>query len=108
MQPACRLAAVRSIAADASSQSQPLMVHLNQDGQAVATAGEGAAAQAPDVAEAPADRGTCDPKYWSCPGAAGYKIRGSTYLKVLGRLAPSLVHTLTPMCDTRCISQLLT
>ncbi|KAK9823769.1 hypothetical protein WJX72_005371 [[Myrmecia] bisecta] len=25
--------------------------------------------------------GTLDPKYWSCPGAAGYKVRGVNYLK---------------------------
>jgi hypothetical protein len=25
--------------------------------------------------------GTCNPKYWSCPGAAGFKLRGASYLK---------------------------
>lgn len=24
--------------------------------------------------------GTCDPKYWSCPGAAGFRVRGPKYL----------------------------
>lgn len=24
--------------------------------------------------------GTCDPKYWECPGDAGFKLRGTTYL----------------------------
>ena len=78
----CRLAGVHSINANASSASQPLMSHLNQEGQAVATAGPAGPQEPAAVADAPPDMGTCDPKYWSCPGAAGYKIRGLTYLKV--------------------------
>lgn len=25
--------------------------------------------------------GTCDEKFWSCPGSAGFKIRGPNYLR---------------------------
>ena len=36
--------------------------------------------------------GTCDEKFWSCPGSAGFKIRGPSYLrdhqKVWARKAP--------------------
>ena len=78
----CRLAGVHTITADASSISQPLVSHLNQEGEVVAIAGQTENQQAAAVADSAPDMGTCDPKYWSCPGAAGYKIRGSTYLKV--------------------------
>ena len=30
--------------------------------------------------------GTCAPKYWSCPGDAGFKVRGHKYLKVKWQL----------------------
>lgn len=57
------------------------------------TAAEGAALKpaggTPSAGPAPAGgaetlwpRGTCAQRYWSCPGAAGYKIRGPTYLRV--------------------------
>lgn len=80
----CRLAAVRTnIVADASSGAEPLVQHMNADGETVATAGEQEGYDGgPHVSDAPADLGTCDPKYWSCPGAAGYRVRGQTYLKV--------------------------
>lgn len=79
---ACRLASVRTnLVADASSSSaEPLVQHLNAEGDTIATAGEegdGVGANGGG-----ANVGTCDPKYWSCPGAAGYKVRGQTYLKV--------------------------
>eukprot|EP00891_Asterochloris_glomerata_P006240 jgi/Astpho2/6240/fgenesh1_pg.00088_%23_51_t len=56
------------------------------------TAAEGAALKpaggTPSAGPAPAGgaenlwpRGTCAQRYWSCPGAAGYKIRGPTYLR---------------------------
>lgn len=79
----CRLAAVRTnLVADASSSAEPLVQHMNAAGETVATAGDEHDGTGPDVANAPANVGTCDPKYWSCPGAAGYKVRGQTYLKV--------------------------
>ena len=31
--------------------------------------------------DSPPPTGTCDPKFWSCPGAAGFKVRGTRYLK---------------------------
>ena len=78
-----RLATVRTnLVADASSSSQPLMQHVNAEGETVATAGAEGDPEGPEVEHAPAELGTCDPKYWSCPGAAGYKVRGQTYLKV--------------------------
>jgi len=78
-----RLAAVRTnLVADASSSAEPLVQHVNADGERVATAGEEGDGGGPATQDAPANLGTCDPKYWSCPGAAGYKVRGQTYLKV--------------------------
>ena len=74
-----------NLVADASSSSaEPLVQHRNADGETVATAGglEGDGGGPDGGPCAPANRGTCDPKYWSCPGAAGYKVRGQTYLKV--------------------------
>ncbi len=68
--------------ADASSSAEPLVHHVNADGETVATAGEEGDGGGPATQDAPANMGTCDPKYWSCPGAAGYKVRGQTYLKV--------------------------
>ena len=68
--------------ADASSSAEPLVQHVNADGETVATAGEEGDGGGPATQDAPANLGTCDPKYWSCPGAAGYKVRGQTYLKV--------------------------
>ena len=73
---------MRTITADASSMSQPLVAHLNQEGDVVASGVQTENQQPAAVADAAPDMGTCDPKYWSCPGAAGYKIRGLTYLKV--------------------------
>ena len=79
-----RLAAVRTnLVADASSSAEPLVQHMNAAGETVATVGEEGDGAGSDVPNAPANVGTCDPKYWSCPGAAGYKVRGQTYLKVL-------------------------
>ena len=70
-----------NLVADASSSAEPLMQHVNAAGETVATAGGDGGG--PDGGPcAPANVGTCDPKYWSCPGAAGYKVRGQTYLKV--------------------------
>jgi len=78
-----RLAAVRTnLVADASSSAEPLVQHVNADRETVATAGEEGDGGGPATQDAPANLGTCDPKYWSCPGAAGYKVRGQTYLKV--------------------------
>jgi len=68
--------------ADASSSAEPLVQHVNADGETVATAGEEGDGGGPATQDAPANLGTCDPKYWSCPGAAGYRVRGQTYLKV--------------------------
>ena len=62
------------------------MQHVNAEGETVATAGEEGDGGGPNVAEAPAALGTCDPKYWSCPGAAGYKVRGQTSRKVRIRI----------------------
>ena len=73
-----------NLVADASSSAEPLVQHMNADGETVATAGgqegDGGGPDGGDCAAA--NVGTCDPKYWSCPGAAGYKVRGQTYLKV--------------------------
>ncbi|KAL3141693.1 hypothetical protein ABBQ32_004380 [Trebouxia sp. C0010 RCD-2024] len=76
-----KLAPVRTnLVADASSSTQPLAQHLNAEGDMVATTGgEEGDGGGPDRESANA--GTCDPKYWSCPGAAGYKVRSQTYLK---------------------------
>ena len=71
-----------NLVADATSGAEPQMQHVNADGNMVATAAEGGGDGGPADQDAPADMGTCDPKYWSCPGAAGYKVRGQTYLKV--------------------------
>jgi len=60
---------------------------VNADGETVATAGEEGDGGGPATQDAPANLGTCDPKYWSCPGAAGYKVRGQTYLKVQCKVA---------------------
>ncbi|DBA89089.1 hypothetical protein WJX77_009682 [Trebouxia sp. C0004] len=77
-----KLAAVRTnLVADASSSAEPRVQHVNADGETVATAGEEGDSGGPATQDAPANLGTCDPKYWSCPGAAGYKVRGQTYLK---------------------------
>lgn len=79
---ACRLAAVRTnLVADASSGTQPLVQHLNAQGDTVATSG-GEEGDDGGPNGGSANAGTCDPKYWSCPGAAGYKVRSQTYLKV--------------------------
>ena len=78
-----RLTAVRTnLVADASSSAEPLMQHVNANGETVATATEGGDGSGPAAQGGPVDMGTCDPKYWSCPGAAGYRVRGQTYLKV--------------------------
>lgn len=37
---------------------------------------------APLVDEPSTDSGCLDPQYWSCPGAAGFKLRGQNYLRV--------------------------
>ena len=74
-----------NLVADASSSSaEPLVQHVNAAGETVASAGgkEGDGGGPDGGACAPVNVGTCDPKHWSCPGAAGYKIRGQTYLKV--------------------------
>ena len=73
-----------NLVADASSSAEPLVQHVNAAGETVATAGgeEGDGGGPDGGLCAPANVGTCDPKYWSCPGAAGYKVRGQTYLKV--------------------------
>ncbi|KAL0043136.1 hypothetical protein WJX79_010214 [Trebouxia sp. C0005] len=77
-----KLAAVRTnLVADASSSAEPLVQHVNADGETVATTGEEGDGGGPATQDATANLGTCDPKYWSCPGAAGYKVRGQTYLK---------------------------
>lgn len=34
-----------------------------------------------DEPELPPSSGTCDTKFWSCPGAAGFKVRGERYLR---------------------------
>ena len=58
------------------------MQHVNAEGEALATAGAEGDPGGPQVENAPAELSSCDPMYWSCPGAAGYKVRGQTYLKV--------------------------
>ena len=68
--------------AETSSMSQPLLTHDQQEGLIMATASQVHIETHAAVADAAPDMGTCDPKYWSCPGAAGYKVRGLTYLKV--------------------------
>lgn len=78
----CRLAAVRTSTADTSSMSQPMVSHDHLAEAVMATAGQAESQEAVAMADAAPDMGTCDPKYWSCPGAAGNKVRGLTYLKV--------------------------
>eukprot|EP00884_Botryococcus_braunii_P002944 jgi/Botrbrau1/12650/Bobra.67_1s0016.1 len=43
-------------------------------------AGPGESSGIGDGGGPPGDRGSCDPRYWSCPGAAGFHIRGANYL----------------------------
>ena len=95
-----RLAAVRTnLVADASSSAEPLVRHVNADGEPVATAGEEGDGGGPATQDAPANMGTCDPKYWSCPGAAGYKVRGQTYLKVQCKVNIRVLLNAQHMCS---------
>ena len=77
----CRLAAVGTSTAG-TSMSQPMVSHVHVEEAVMATAGQAESEEAVAMADATPDMGTCDPKYWSCPGAAGNKVRGLTYLKV--------------------------
>lgn len=85
--------------ADASSSAEPLVQHVNADGETVATTGEEGDGGGPATQDATANLGTCDPKYWSCPGAAGYKVRGQTYLKVWCGLAIRVLSAAQRMCS---------
>ncbi|KAL4450695.1 hypothetical protein ABPG77_001051 [Micractinium sp. CCAP 211/92] len=84
------LAAQKHAAEAAAAAATPLMSALHPAPglptvpEAPAGAGDvplaGEAALDLAAANAWAVGGTCDPKYWECPGDAGFKLRGATYL----------------------------
>lgn len=55
-------------------------------GAALEAAAEGGDAVRERVLRAYA-HGTCPQRYWSCPGAAGFRLRGPNYLQVRSLLA---------------------
>ena len=99
-----RLAVVHTrIVVNATGSSEAVVQHVNLEGETVATAGDEGDGGGPDIVGAPANVGTCDPKYWSCPGAAGYRVRGQTYLKVTGNASQykrGSLHLLVTRCPT--------
>ena len=72
---------------------------MNADRETVATAGEEGDGGGPATQDASANMGSCDPKYWSCPGAAGYKVRGQTYLKVQYKVDIRVLSAAQHMCS---------